>query len=160
MIKMLSKRAYSKFVTFYERRYSMTRLISEKKTFENYKICRDTIEVTLVQSFRPSGSLEESKTDFPCNHNLYGYKVEVWVLPSVLAIRSSRHHPGSLSEIKIMRDMIGFHADCLEKSEEEKAIIDIGKGVDLHADCWGVLLNKGYVGIEGGIRSIVSKKKL
>ena len=63
-----------------------------------------------------------------------------------------------MSDIEIMRDMIGFHGDCLEKSEEEKAIVDISHGDDLHGDSCGVLLDKGYVGIESEVRGIIPKK--
>lgn len=159
MVKILSSHAYGKFVTYFERRYSMTKLISEKKTFKNYKMCRYATDVTFMQSFRPGGSLEECKKYFSGKHKLYGYKAEVSVLPNGLAIGSSRHFPGSVSDIEIMRDMIGFHGDCLEKSEEEKAIVDIGHGDDLHGDSWGVLLDKGYVGIESEVRGIIPKKK-
>ena len=47
----------------------------------------------------------------------------------------------------------------LEKSSDEKAIVDIGNGADEHEDSWAVLLDKGYTGVDGEIRAILPKKK-
>ena len=44
MVKILSSYAYGKFVTYFERRYSMTKLISEKKTFKTIR-CAATRQI-------------------------------------------------------------------------------------------------------------------
>ena len=57
-----------------------------------------------------------------------------------------------------MRDMLSFHNDALEKTKEEKAITDIGPHSGRFAGSWGVLLEKGYTGIESEVRAIVPRK--
>ena len=111
------------------------------------------------QSFRPSGTLEEVKKYFSGKHKLYGFKVEVSVLPNGLAISASVYYPGSVADIEIMRHMMVFHDDALKKTESEKAITAIGRSSDRFPNSWAVLLDKGYTGIDTDVRAIIPKKK-
>ena len=66
------------------------------------------------------------KNYFSGKHKLSGFKVEVSVSRNGLAICAIFHRPGSITDIQIMRDMMEFNNDALEKTESEKAITDIG----------------------------------
>ena len=59
MNHIISDYAYQKFVVHYEQRYTMSRLIAEKKAFRKIQMCRYASDVTFQQSFRPGGSLQE-----------------------------------------------------------------------------------------------------
>jgi len=61
----------------------------------------------------------------------------VSVLPNGLAICASKNHPGSVADITIFRDMLGFHEGVLEKSDIEKTITDIGPLSDRFPGSWG-----------------------
>ena len=159
MIRLLSGHCYDKFVAFYQNKYAMTRLQADKRTFNKYKMCLYACCVTFQESYRPGGSLEESKRYFSGKHKLYGYKTEVAVLPNGLAIHCSAHEPGSVADIAIFRLNLGFHLDAVEKSVEERAITDISIGVDEHLNHWAILFDKGYQGIQSDIRAVMPMKK-
>ena len=143
----------------YAETFDMQRLLADKTTFKTFKMCRYATDVTFQQSYKPGGSLEGVTKVFSGKHKLYGFKVEASVLPNGLAISVSNHYPGSVSDIEIMREMLHFHDDALEKSGEELAITDIGRGSESYPNRWGVLLDKGYVGMEPEVRAIIPKKK-
>lgn len=58
-----------------------------------------------------------------------------------------------------MRDMLHFHDDALERTAHEMEIRDIGIWSGTYPNRWGVLLDKGYVGMESEVRAIMPKKK-
>ena len=99
MIDIIADYAYPKFFVHYEHRYTMSRLIDEKKTFRNFKMCRYANDVTFQQSFRPGGSLEESKKFFSGKYKLYVFKVTFSVLPNYIAINANKKCPGSVLDI-------------------------------------------------------------
>ena len=103
--------------------------------------------------------MEEVKKHYSGKHKLYEYMVKVSVLRGGIGIRCSEHRTGSVSLIAITREMLSFRDDVLDKTEEEKAITDIGPHSDRLAGSWGVLLEKGYTGIESEVRAIVPRKK-
>ena len=78
-------------------------------------MCRYATEVTIQKSYKPGGSLDEVKKMFSVKHKIYGFKLESCVLPNGLEISVSNHHPGSVSDIEIMREMLHFHDDAFEK---------------------------------------------
>lgn len=158
MIRLLSPYLYKRFVMLYAEKYSMSRLHGDKTVFRNFKMCKYAVDVTFQQSFRPGGSLEEAKKFFSGKHKLYGFKVEVSVLPNGLAANTTRHYPGSVADIEICRKNMGFHLDALEKNIEEKAVVDISHGSTEYPDLWGALFDKGYIGIQTELRAVMPKK--
>lgn len=159
MVSIVSGFAYDRFVTQSNKRFTMQKLVHDKTVFKNYPMCRYATDVTFQQSYRPGGSLQESKRYFSGKHKLYGFKVEVSVLPNGQAVSTSQHEPGSVSDIAIMRSMLHFHDDALEKTEEEKAFVDISERSAQYPNAWAVLVDKGYTGIEAEVRAVIPKKK-
>lgn len=86
----------------------MEKLRKENQVFKNFKYARYATDVTFQQSFRPSGSIEEGKAYFSGKHKLYGYKVEVSVLPNGMAIGATRHYPGAVSDLRICQENRAF----------------------------------------------------
>ena len=93
-------------------------------------MCQYATDVSFKQSHKPGRSVEEVKKCFSAKHKLYGFKVVASVLFNGLEISVSNHYPGSVPDIEIMREMLHFHDDALEKSGEDLAIMDIG-----HMNC-------------------------
>lgn len=67
--------------------------------FKHFPFSRYATVVTFQEYNRPNGNLQEVKKYFSGKHKLYGYKLEVFVLPNGLAIGCSTHYPGSVAEV-------------------------------------------------------------
>ena len=97
----------------------MGKLFQSNKLFKNHPCARYATDVTFQQANRPSGSLEEGKKYYSGKHKLYGYKVEVSVLPIGIAVHCTDHYPGSIADIDIFYKNLDFHDVGLVKSERE-----------------------------------------
>lgn len=73
---------------------------NEHKCIKNLNYARYATYVTFQQSNPPSENMAEGKNYFSGKHKLYGYKVELSILPIGNFIRCTNHHPGSLSDLK------------------------------------------------------------
>lgn len=133
--------------------------LEEKKLFKSFPFARYTTDVTFQQTNRPTGNIQESKLYYSGKHNLYGYNVEVSVLPDGLAIGCSRHYAGSIADIDMLHKNQTFHEYALEKDEDEKELEDDGLLVDEHPDSWPLLADKGYQGAAETFRAIHPKIK-
>lgn len=65
---------YESCVERVARKYTMVRLISKGKLFTNSRYARYATDVTLQQSYRPSGSIQEGRKYLSDTHKLDGYK--------------------------------------------------------------------------------------
>ena len=106
-----------------------------------------------------SGSIEEGKKYFSGKHKLYGYKVEVSVLPCGLALGARLHEPGSVSDLVIFQQMQSFHRKQLRKTSEEADIFDEGPLSERYPNHWAVLTDKGYQGGQEFCRVIHPTRK-
>lgn len=129
--------------------YTLSRLVKRNLIFKSFPYAKYATNVTLQQTNRPSGNLRESKKHFSGKHKLYGYKLEVSVLPNGQAVGVSNHDPGSLSDIHIFQQRAAWHSLNLSKSEKYHNIVDIGPMEEKHSEKWAVLTGKGYQGICG-----------
>lgn len=146
---------YEELVEGAAKRYSMKKLEAMNTTFGNFPQARYATDVTFQQSYRPSGNIQEGKLYFSGKHKLYGYKVEVSVLPNGLAIGCSKHYPGSVSDFDIFRKMLTFHEAQLVKPADDLEVEDPEPG----HETWALLCDKGYQGIKEICRAIHPKKK-
>ena len=137
----------------------MEKLNNCGRRFNNFKEAHYAVDVTFQQSFRPSGSMEEGKRFYSGKHKLYGYKVEVSVLPNGLAIGCTQHYPGSVSDFEIFQRRREWHETELKKKESESTILDVGQLIDIYPTTWAVLADKGYQGIREFMRGIHPLKK-
>ena len=69
----------------------MSDLRESQHDFKSFPKALHATDVTFQQAFRPSGSIEEGKRYFSSKHKLYGYKVDVSVLPNGLALDMTPH---------------------------------------------------------------------
>ena len=120
---MINKLALSASVS-----YPMDKLMAPNKCFEHYFCARYAVDVTFQQSKCPSGSLQEGKKYFSGKHKLYGYKVEVCVLPIGIAVHCTSHYPGSVEDIDIFYKNADFHdvAVLKSKNEGQRQALDYG----------------------------------
>ena len=158
-IDVVNEELYESLVLNLGESWTIMRMIQMHQTFKTFKFCRYATNVTFQQAYRPSGTMEEGKRYFSGKHKLYGYKVEVSVLPNGLAIGCSDHYPGSVADIDIMRKMEDFHTDAMSKKDGELDIADIRILCDNYDDSWGLLAYKGYRGPGEFLRSVIPRRK-
>ena len=157
-ILMISTRIYELLVLEKAERWPMERLLDEKRAFKHFKFSRYATDFTFQQAKRPSGNMQEAKNIFSSKHKLYGFKVEVSVLPNGFAAGCSEHFAGSVSDIDIMVHMKLFHDMALTKTEDEKEVTDIGILSYKYPDSWALLADEGYQGAVEFVRSISPRK--
>lgn len=116
-VQMIAEKMYELSVQKLGNRYPMCKLIEKNRLFTSYKYARYATDVTFQQSFRPRGSLQEGKRYFSANHKLYGFQVEVSVLPKGYAIGCIKHYQGSTSDLTIFQSNALWHKESLLKSE-------------------------------------------
>lgn len=144
----------------WEKKYTMTRLLKDKKTFSTFRVALYATDVTFQNTNRPAGNHQESKCYFSNKHKLYGYKTEVSVLPNGIAAGCTVHHPGSVSDLTIFRKNISWRRVALSKTEAEIVeISDMGPLVQTFKGQWAILMDKGYQGAAEIARAITPKKK-
>lgn len=158
-IQIISSFLYKEFVTNASKEYNMSTLNQRKQLFRSFPYALYATDVTFQQSYRPSGSVDEGKRYYSGKHKLYGYKVEVSVMPNGLCISSSQHYPGSVSDFEIFQRMKEWHVKHLRKKVGDADIPDHGLHADEHPEMWAVMADKGYQGILDICRGVTPIKK-
>ena len=159
LVNCLSKHAYKTLVLAVGDDCDMDGMLQKNKFFRHFKFARYATDVTFQQSNRPSGNLQEAKAHYSGKHKLYGYQVEVSVLPNGLALCCSRHYPAATSDIDIFQRMRNYHLHNLKKSTVGSEISDTDPLSAEHPEMWGVLVDKGYQGAQEFIRAVHPIKK-
>ena len=157
-VNLVSLELYEVLVLEKAERWTMARLVEEKRTFCNFQYARYATDVTFQQANRPSGNVAEGKY-YSGKHKLYGFEAEVSVLPNRIAAQCTEHFPGSVSDIDIIFRNRAFHTTALQKVQEEDKIADVGILSDQYAGAWAVLGDKGYQGAAEFVRIVHPKKK-
>lgn len=111
----------------------MTKMVQNNQTFRNVPYARYATDVTFQQSNRPAGNHEEALSCFFKTHKLYGYKVEVSVLPNGLALGAIKHFRGKLQDIDIIRENIVFHDAQLKRMMRKEVLLNL-----LHSHGFGL----------------------
>ena len=114
----------------------MKSLADDGTLFSHYLRARYATDVTFQQSNRPGGNLQEAKKYFSGKHKLYGYKLEVSVMPNELAAMCSRDYPGSVSDIDIFNYMIANHQEEIKKRPCDEGIAEISPLHDKYPNQW------------------------
>ena len=153
-INMLAPHLYETCVRKLEEKWTVAKLRSSNTTFQHFHMARYATDVTFQQSYRPSGSMAEGKKYFSGKHKLYGYKVEVSVLPNGFAIGCTKHHPGSVADLEIFRHNRIFHEEATRKYVTDLSFDDMDIVPEHSADYWAILADKGYQGAVDELRVI------
>ncbi len=88
---------------------------------------------------------------------LYGYKTEVSVALTGLAIDTTDHKPGNISDLVIFQVNLQCHQEGLIKYGEDADLPDPSTSTKF-PDSWAVLMDKGYQGAQQQICGIIPKK--
>ncbi|ETM35519.1 hypothetical protein L914_17598 [Phytophthora nicotianae] len=83
--------------------------------------------------------MNEIKPYYSGKHHLYGYKVEVSVLPNGLAINCTDHTGGSTHDAAIFKDNVAFHARAMRKQEDDRGLRDEGRLHEVYPKDWAPL---------------------
>ena len=121
----------------------MQALIEKQQLFSTFKIVRYATDVTFQMPYRPSGNIRGGKYNIS-KHKLYGYRLEVSVLPNGLAFSCRKHYPGSIFDLEIMQRMRRVHETFLPKKQVSEQITGIGPLSADYPRHWGLLADKGY----------------
>lgn len=106
-----------------------------------------------------TGNNREEEVTFSGEHKLYGYKLEMSVLPNGLAIGCSTHYPGSVADVDIFYKRKSFRSITLEKQEKDGGQPGFGLLEDEHSNMWATLAEKDYQASIEFRRLIHPKKK-
>ncbi|GMF80577.1 unnamed protein product [Phytophthora fragariaefolia] len=136
----------------------MEKLTISGNAFKNYPCARYACDVTFQQANKPTGNHNEAKRYISGKYPLYGYKVEVSVLPPGLAINFTKHAMVSTVDITLFREN-EFHVGDLQKRLDEGEIQDEGPLNEQLPDDWAVLVDKGYQELATQYRAIHPKRK-
>ena len=112
---IVSPMMYERQVTDRAGAITMNSLSVKRKKLKYILYAMYATDVTFQKSNRPAENNQESKRYLSGNHKLYGYKVEVSVLPNGMALEFSLHQPGSVSDIAIFREAFDLHEDASAK---------------------------------------------
>lgn len=118
-IEKVSPLLYKSLAHGVEKRYNMGRMIENGRNFNNFPYARYETYVKFQQSFQLNGRMQEGKI-FNEKYTLYGYKVEVSVVPSGMEIECTHHFPGAVSDLKIFQHARRFHLNAVKKIEGDK----------------------------------------
>lgn len=114
-MKAISDYLFKRCVQRVEKKRTMLQSRGESTLFHSFDSARYAADATFQQSSRPTGNISEDKAYFSGKHKLYGYRVEVFVLPSGLRIGCTAHHPGSVADLDIFRKNEAFHEEASER---------------------------------------------
>lgn len=103
--------------------------------------------------------MQEGKKYFSGKHKLYGFETEASVLPNGLALFSSKHYPGSVSDIDIMSRNRELHNESLLKGEGETDLTDVGDLSDRFSEYWAPICEKGYQCAAKFLTVVMPRKK-
>ena len=153
------KKCVNKFVNKHASSGSMLSLIDKDFSFKNHPYALEAVKITFHQTDRPSSNMQEGETYFSGKHKLYGYKVEVFLLPTGIATAISKHYPGSIHDFTIFTRQHHAHKRRIAKINEDDQYIDEYTLSDKYADQWAVLEDKAYHGRQELFRVIRPFKK-
>ncbi len=78
---------------------------------------------------------------------MYGYKTESSVAPTGLAIDTTEHKSGSISDLVIFNGNLQFHQEGIIKYGDNEDITDPSLSTKF-PHSWAVLMDKGYLGAQ------------
>ena len=110
------------------------------------------IDCSVQECERPAGHFGgEQKRFFSGKHHFHCYKREYAHLPNGMVAFVSEVFPGAMHDMTVCRTMQEKYAQFLAKKPDE---IDL-KDPDVGATSWAILADKGYAGLEQGLRAIL-----
>ncbi|ETI35397.1 hypothetical protein F443_18260 [Phytophthora nicotianae P1569] len=119
---------YEAFVESINDKWTLGKIVRSGHAFQNFPYARYATDVAFQQANKPAGNMNEIKPYYSGKHHLYGYKVEVSVLPNGLAINCTDHTGGSTHDAAIFKDNVAFHARAMRKQEDDRGLRDEGNG--------------------------------
>jgi hypothetical protein len=156
---LLSPFLYERYVDHAEREWTMRKVVLSGRAFNHFPAARYAVDVTFQQANMPSGSQQERASYYSAKHKLHGYKTEVSVIPTGLAINCSRHFKGCTADITIFRKNEDFHVAAVVKNPSDEDLNDDDPLRDEYPGSWAILADKGYQGLADSNRAIIPKRR-
>lgn len=104
--------------------------------------------------------MEEAKAYYSQKHKLHGYKCDVSVLPNGPSIGFTTHYGGKTADIDNFYKNLSFHKNTLCKIREDLRHQDNGLHVAKYPNRLSVMMDKGYRGALGIVKTIKPYKRL
>lgn len=134
----------------------MKHLTSTSQLFKHNPKAHNATNVKFQYSIRLHGNHQESKPYFSYKRHLYGFNTELSVSPRGFAMYASAYYPGVKSDLSIFWDHHQHHRSFTLKSTDDAEISYHESG----ALSWGIISDKGYIGVSSTVCNVISKKKL
>ncbi|KAG6610376.1 succinyl-CoA:3-ketoacid coenzyme A transferase [Phytophthora cinnamomi] len=106
-----------------------------------------------------SGTQSERAEYYSAKHKLHGYKTEISVIPTGLAINCSHYRRGSAADISFFRDNKAFHEAAATKRVPEERMPDYGPHLKRFPSSWIILADKGFQGLAETYRAVYPTRR-
>ncbi|GMF46788.1 unnamed protein product [Phytophthora fragariaefolia] len=158
-LEILSPYLYELYVEDTAITDSMKKVVQGGHAFPHYPAARYAVGVTFHESTVKSGSQKERAVFYSAKHKLHGYKTELSVIPTGIAINCSMHYRGSVADITIFRDNKAFHEAATTKLTLEETLSDDGPHHETYPSAWIILADKSYQGLADTHRVVHPKRR-
>jgi len=158
-LDLLSPHLYSFYVEQAARSDTMKKVVLSGQAFGHYPAARYSVDVTFQQGNMPSGTQAERAEYYSAKHKLHGFKTEVSVIPTGLAINCFHYRRGSVTYITIFRDNKVFHKGASTKKTQEEGMAEDGPLLECFPGSWIILADKGYQGLSDSFRVVHPKRR-
>ncbi|KAG6618479.1 succinyl-CoA:3-ketoacid coenzyme A transferase [Phytophthora cinnamomi] len=160
-LEILSPHLYALYVEDAAKTESMKKVALSGHSFRHYPAARYAVDVIFQQSTVKSGGTQEERAGFyNAKHKLHGYKTELSVTPTGIAINCSTHDRGSVADITIFRNNKAFHEATATKLASEETLPDDGPLQETYPSAWIIIADKGYQGLAETHRVVHPKRRL
>lgn len=153
----IANQSYKIFVQKQRLLHAVQKLIGKSRIFRNYPYAKHATDVIFQQGNCSCSTEEEGKRYYSGKHHLYGWKVNLLVLLSGLAINHTKPCPGSVPKIENFRNNMFWHQSATKTSSNEKDVEDNKGLANNFEDYRGVSLDKENIEMNSTIRALYSK---
>ena len=148
------------FVTKFEEQCSMNWLNESEQLFKNCQFVWEALDATFQQPNRLTVSVQEGKQNYSSQHELYGYKFEIYVRPCSLPYACSSHILGSVSDLTALHKRYINHERQLKKRDEDQHFEEEYATADEYPQYWEVPGDRGYQNASEILHAVTPQEKL
>lgn len=138
--------------------YPIVELLGNKNIFQRRPYCRYTMKLTFQHTNRRMGNMDEAKLYYSAKHKLYGYKVNLSMLPNEKTFSISPHHPLKEQDIKIIMGRLHVRKSRHRKAEVKTGLCNGELNRFYSENFQGLFFQKGYQVLRGVLHVIYTKR--
>lgn len=131
----------------------MSRCKLKSKQFQSFDYARSATDDPFSEITSRLVTAPKARCTSLDHKNLYGFKIEVSVLPSEIKIGCTAHYPGSLADLEILWKNKNFLEEASKNVIEVLDYIDTRKMQEYSLDYCVTLLDERYQGAAEDLRA-------